>query len=80
VKRLTDVLDEHSRTDLDGATSVRVFHASGNRYIERHLPAIDDYKRMYVPIIDDIVRDDLRIVALPTDAIARLLQREGIIT
>jgi hypothetical protein len=80
VKTLWDVLDEHSITELDGETIVRRFPASGNRYIDRALRAVNNYDRMFVPIVDDVVRDDLRIVAAPADAVARLLQREGVLS
>lgn len=78
-RRLDEVLDEHSETIRQDHEVFRVFKASGNIYRERHLSAIDNHHRMYVPIKDDIERSDLRIVAAPSDATARLLQREGII-
>jgi hypothetical protein len=80
-RRLDEVLDEHSTVEPDSLSRAkyRVFTASGNVYREVHLPAIDNYNRMYVPILDGIERSDLRIVAAPSDAAARLLQREGII-
>lgn len=81
-KRLDEVLDEHSTVEDDphSRAKYRTFTASGNVYREVHLPAIENYGRMFVPIVDGIERSDQRIVAAPSDAIARLLQREGIIT
>jgi hypothetical protein len=79
-RNLSDVLDEHSTVERDGASAYRTFTASGNSYREVHLHAIDNHDRIDVPIVDGILRDDLRIRAAPSDAIARLLQREGLIS
>jgi hypothetical protein len=79
-KRLDEVLDEHTTVENDPLATYRKFTGSGNIYREVHLRAIDNYNRMYVPIVDGIERSDQRIVAAPSDACARLLQREGIIT
>jgi hypothetical protein len=81
-KKLNEVLDEHTTIENDSLSrgSYRTFTASGNVYREAFLHAIDNYDRMYVPIVDGIERIDQRIVAAPSDAVARLLQREGIIS
>lgn len=81
-KRLDEVLDEHTTVEDDplSRATYRKFTGSGDLYREVHLPAIDNYNRMFVPIVNGIERTDQRIVAAPSDAIARLLQREGIIT
>jgi hypothetical protein len=82
------VLDEHTIVEKgdDGYSTYRVFKnpsastGFGNVYREFHGRAIDNYNRTFIPIIDGIVRDDLRISGAPFDAIARLLQREGILS
>lgn len=80
-KQLTEVLDEHSTSEEEAnGARYRVFTASGNVYREVFMRAIDNHNRMFVPIVDGIERSDQRIVAAPYDAIARLLQREGIIS
>lgn len=78
-KSLAVVLDEHTEVVEDRPQRILRFKDSGHLYIERSLYAIDNYDRVYVPVIDGIERADLRMRGAPFDAIAAVLKREGVI-